>query len=139
MGSGVLLFAQGAQVRERFDVGIELFVAAGGGGGGGEHGGGGETSVGSVIVLLLREVAGGVVLGLVVGWLGTVLIKLTRTPAIDILVSLAVVMAGNAMAWKIGVSGPLAMVATGLFLTEGLVLVYPPETHLSLYVTYHVI
>lgn len=91
------------------------------GGGDAEHGGSGETSVGSVIVLLLREVAGGVVLGLVAGWLGTMLIKLTRTSAIDILVSLAVVMGANAIAWKLGVSGPLAMVATGLFLGRALV------------------
>jgi monovalent cation:H+ antiporter, CPA1 family len=84
-------------------------------GGGGEYGtpeahGG----VLSVLILFGKEVIGGVLLGALFAWMGTRLVKIVQVQAIDILISLAMVMGCYALAWKIHVSGPLAVVVTGL-------------------------
>ncbi len=82
--------------------------------GGGMHGGGEtETGIVSVMMLFGREVLGGIVLGLVFGWVGTRLVRLAKAPAVDILISLATVMGGYSLAYQLHVSGPLAMVVTG--------------------------
>ena len=87
-------------------------------GGGGEHGGiepgaGAMSIITSVLMLFGREVIGGVLLGLAFGWVGTRLVALAKAPSADILISLATVMGGYALADKLHVSGPLAMVVTG--------------------------
>jgi len=86
--------------------------------GGGDHHGhaDAEVSVLSVAILFVCEVLGGAVLGLAAGLLGRFLIRLAHNPAVDILVSLAIVMATFSIAVKLHVSGPLALVATGLVL-----------------------
>ncbi len=91
-------------------------------GGGGEHGGGGAEhgAVMPVIALFAREVLGGALLGAVFGWLGTRLLRIAHAPAIDILISLAVVMGCYTLAWKLHVSGPLALVVVGLFFGRAL-------------------
>lgn len=63
--------------------------------------------------LFLREVGGGLLLGLIVGALGSWLVNLTRSTSVDVIISLATVMGGYALAWKLEVSGPLAMVVAG--------------------------
>ncbi len=68
----------------------------------------------SILHLFGREVLGGALLGAVFGWIGTRLILITRAPAVDILISLATVMGCYALAWRWHVSGPLALVVTGL-------------------------
>lgn len=84
-------------------------------GGGGDHGDA-EThaSVLSVATLFGREVLGGVVLGVVFGWVGVRLVRISQEPAIDILVSLAMVMGCYAAAVSLHVSGALALVVTGV-------------------------
>ena len=83
-------------------------------GGGGHEANVSESSVGSVLALLGREIGGGVLLGMFFGFLGTWLIRLCRIPSVDILVSVAIVIGAYALADAIHVSGPLALVATGL-------------------------
>ncbi|MCZ6673930.1 MAG: sodium:proton antiporter [Verrucomicrobia bacterium] len=84
-------------------------------GGGGEHGGAeSHGGVLPVLTLFAREVLGGALLGAVFGWIGTKLVRTARVPAVDILISLAMVMGCYAVAWKLHVSGPLALVVTGL-------------------------
>lgn len=87
---------------------------------GGSHGGGGHVpeSVGSldVVILFGREVIGGVILGLVMGWLSGRLILMTDLVFLDVLLSVSAVMGCVAIAWNIGVSGPLAVVVLGLWL-----------------------
>jgi len=73
----------------------------------------GAPAVMDVVALFGREVAGGVVLGLACGWLTNRLVRLSRVPATDILVTLAAVMGCFAVAAKLHVSGVLALVITG--------------------------
>ena len=84
-------------------------------GGGGEHGGG-ESHAGVLPVLKLfaQEVLGGALIGAIFGWIGIKLVQIAKVPAVDILISLAMVMGCYALAWKLHVSGPLALVVTGL-------------------------
>ena len=86
-----------------------LQIAGGGIDGGCET----ETGIFPVIMLFGREVLGGIVLGLVFGWIGIWLVRLAKAPSIEILISLATVMGGYALAYQLHVSGPLAMVVTG--------------------------
>lgn len=76
----------------------------------------GEENIGSEIGLLfLEEAVGGLVYGLVLGFIGYGLIKLVfDEPKLAVLISLAIVMAGSAVAHIIHVSAPLAMVVCGL-------------------------
>ena len=68
----------------------------------------------SIVSLFTREVVGGVALGVVVGNLTVFLMRLVRIPSVDVLISLAAVMGGYALAGIIHVSGPLAIVVVGL-------------------------
>lgn len=98
-------------------------------GGGGDHAGGGSHgSVAQVLILFTREVIGGILLGVAFGWMGTRLVKIARVPAVDIVISLATVMGCYALAWKLHVSGPLALVVTGLMFGIAL---HSPDTDAS--------
>ena len=95
---------------------LTVFQFAGGEGHAGiEPGADALSLVTSVLILFGREVIGGVLLGLAFGWVGTKLVALAKAPSADILISLATVMGGYALAHKLHVSGPLAMVVTGFF------------------------
>ena len=80
--------------------------------------GGGEHSVASEIgMLFLEEAVGGVLYGLLLGFIGWQLIKsIQENTHLAILLSLAIVMGGYALASMIHVSGPLALVVAGLFI-----------------------
>ncbi|MDW5378569.1 sodium:proton antiporter [Halomonas sp. HP20-15] len=64
--------------------------------------------------LFLQEAGGGILLGLVVGGLAYALMRSIDAYRIEVLISLAVVLGGYALAQHLHVSGPLAMVAAGL-------------------------
>ncbi|MBZ9558337.1 MULTISPECIES: sodium:proton antiporter [unclassified Modicisalibacter] len=64
--------------------------------------------------LFLQEAGGGILLGLVVGGLGYALMRSIDAYRIEVLVSLAVVLGGYALALHLHASGPLAMVVAGL-------------------------
>ncbi len=66
--------------------------------------------------LFLREAAGGLALGLLTGYLGFLLMKTIDNYKVEILITLAIVMGGYLLASRLGVSGPLAMVAAGIFI-----------------------
>lgn len=67
--------------------------------------------------LFLEEAIGGVVYGAVLGFIGYQCIKSVKeNPQLSVLLSLAIVMGGYALASIIGVSGPLAMVVAGIFI-----------------------
>ena len=76
---------------------------------------GGEPQLLHIGELFLVEVVGGVVLGLVAGYLCYRAVHRLDETNLDILVSLAVVMATYAAALRLGASGPIAMVVAGLF------------------------
>jgi CPA1 family monovalent cation:H+ antiporter len=67
--------------------------------------------------LFLEEAVGGLVYGLVIGFLGLKFIKsLKDNPQLAVMITLAVVMGGTAGAFMLHVSGPLAMVVAGLYI-----------------------
>lgn len=67
-----------------------------------------------IVLLFLREALGGLILGTVVGYFSNKLMKSIDNYKVEVLISLAVVMGGYTLASKLGVSGPLAMVAAGI-------------------------
>jgi CPA1 family monovalent cation:H+ antiporter len=88
-----------------------------GGGHGAEHT---EVSAWSVVSLFLIEVGGGVILGAILGSVGYKLLEIidNKHTELEVLVTLSFVMAGTKIATLAHVSGPLAMVVMGLFLSE---------------------
>ena len=69
---------------------------------------------GEIAFLLLEEVGGGILLGLILGFLTFRLIKSIDDYAVEVLITLAVVMGGYYLATKLHISGPLAVVVAGL-------------------------
>jgi CPA1 family monovalent cation:H+ antiporter len=64
--------------------------------------------------LLLQEAGGGILFGLVVGYLTFRLLRSIDNYQVEVLLTLAAVMGGYALASRLHVSGPLAMVVAGL-------------------------
>ena len=67
-----------------------------------------------VFKLFGQEVVGGILLGLLIGWITYRLMRTIDDYDIEVILTLAAVMGGNAAAQLIHVSAPLAMVAAGL-------------------------
>ncbi len=92
-------------------VGVVLFLAVLGVAVGG-HG----VSVAEVAELLVVEVGGGILYGAALGWVVFRMLKSIDNYQVEILLTLALVTAGYAFAAFIHVSGPLAMVVSGLMI-----------------------
>lgn len=76
---------------------------------------GDQVSMGSVIGLLfVQEAIGGLVFGLVLGYLVFSMLGTVDHYQVEIMLTLALVMGGYALAMQLHVSGPVAMVAAGL-------------------------
>lgn len=73
-------------------------------------------TVGHAFELLLMDAGGGILYGLALGTLVFFLLKSIDNYQVEVLLMLATVMGGYALATAIHVSGPLAMVVTGLIL-----------------------
>jgi len=78
----------------------------------GEH----QASFGSITGLLGQEALGGIVFGLVTGGIAFVMLKKIDNYQVEILITLAVVTGGYALAHVLHVSGPIAIVVAGLFI-----------------------
>ncbi|MEL6536133.1 MAG: sodium:proton antiporter [Bacteroidota bacterium] len=76
----------------------------------------GPIGVPEVLELFGREVIGGVALGLALGWIGSRYVTQVREDKIDLMITLALVLGGYAIAEIIRVSGPLAMVVLGIYM-----------------------
>ena len=76
----------------------------------GEHG----ASAGGIAWLFVAEAVGGIALGLALGYAAYRLIKSVDNYQVEVLITLALVVGGYALAGAIHTSGPLAMVAAGL-------------------------
>jgi CPA1 family monovalent cation:H+ antiporter len=81
----------------------------------GEHS---ATEIGAEIgTLFLEEAIGGLLYGLLIGFIGLKFIKsLKENPQLAVMISLAVVMGGTAGAFMLHISAPLAMVVSGLLI-----------------------
>jgi len=75
-----------------------------------------DLGVESIGLLLLKEAGGGILLGVVLGWITSRLMREVDDYIISVLVTLSVVMGGYLIARQMHISGPLTMVAAGLFM-----------------------
>ena len=75
-----------------------------------------EASVGHIGRLFLEEAVGGVMFGLITGWLTFRLLKSVDNYRVEVMLTLALVMGGYALASAIHTSGPIAVVVAGLFI-----------------------
>jgi CPA1 family monovalent cation:H+ antiporter len=66
--------------------------------------------------LLIHEAGGGLVFGAVLGWVTFVMLRSVDNYEVEVLLSLAAVMGGYALASRLHISGPLAMVVVGLII-----------------------
>jgi len=71
-------------------------------------------TVGSATMLLIHEAGGGLLFGLALGYVIFFLLHSVDNYQVEVMVSLAAVAGGYALASKLHVSGPLAMVVAGL-------------------------
>ena len=73
-------------------------------------------SAGHAIQVFLLEAVGGVLLGLVVGWIGFRAMRSIDEYNVELMISLAIVMGGYSLASWLHVSGPVAMAVAGLLI-----------------------
>lgn len=78
--------------------------------------GGHEITVGHIVMLFLEEAVGGIIFGYIIGWLTYQMLKQVDNYQVEILLTLALVMGGYALANIIHVSGPIAVVVAGLLI-----------------------
>lgn len=75
-----------------------------------------SASAGHVILLFAREALGGVAFGLVIGYIAFRLLKNVDDHSVEILLTLALVGGGYALASVVHTSGPIAIVVAGLLI-----------------------
>ena len=75
---------------------------------------GSAPGIGQALLVMLREAGGGIALGLVLGFVAFRMLASLDSYQDEVLITLAAVVAGYALALRLGVSGPLAMVVAGL-------------------------
>ncbi|MBB6018114.1 cation:proton antiporter [Deinococcus radiopugnans] len=108
-------------------VGVVIFLAlAGVAGIGGRHDGG--VSALEVLTLFVREAGGGLLFGGILGVWGYLLLRSINQHAVEVLVTLALVVGGYVAAAAMGISGPLAMVVAGLVISANRHAVFSEET-----------
>jgi CPA1 family monovalent cation:H+ antiporter len=78
-----------------------------------EHGG---VEAGEVISLFAKETLGGAAFGLALGFLAFFMLKSVDDYKVEVMISLAMVAGGYALATAWGLSGPIAMVVSGLLI-----------------------
>jgi CPA1 family monovalent cation:H+ antiporter len=69
--------------------------------------------------IFVREAFGGLMLGIVIGYLGFLLMRSIDNYRVEVLLTLAMVMGGYSLASILQISGPLAMVAAGILTGNG--------------------
>ncbi|GAC1305824.1 MAG: sodium:proton antiporter [Mucilaginibacter sp.] len=67
-----------------------------------------------VIKLFMQQAVGGLLFGAVLGYIGFRALRSIDNYAVEILITLAIVMGGYTIAGHLGISGPLAMVVAGI-------------------------
>lgn len=77
---------------------------------------GSDVDLGAISLLLAKEVLGGLVLGVALGYTASRAMKTIDDYIVSVLITLSVVMGGYLIAHYFHISGPLAMVAAGLLI-----------------------
>jgi len=78
--------------------------------------GGHDVTAQHIILLFVEEALGGIFFGIAIGWLTYLMLKSVDNYQVEVLLTLALVMGGYALAHAIHVSGPIAMVVAGIFI-----------------------
>lgn len=78
--------------------------------------GGTHMTAGNVAALFLKEAAGGILFGLMAGYLAYRMLRSINNYQVEILITLALVMGGYALGTAFHISSPLAMVVAGIFI-----------------------
>ncbi len=94
-------------------VGVVVFTVMLAIAGVGGHGPVGVMDIGQLFVI---EALGGVVLGLVAGYIAFKMMRSLDDHNLEVMITLALVTGGYALAIKLHISGPIAMVVAGLFI-----------------------
>jgi monovalent cation:H+ antiporter, CPA1 family len=90
-------------------------------------------SVGAGVEVFAREALGGAAFGIALGYFVFRVLRTIDSPQVEVLITLATVLGGYALAYNLHVSGPLAMVASGLLIgNEGRALAMSDQTRLHL-------
>jgi len=76
----------------------------------------GEVTTTLVLGLFAKEALGGVVFGLVIGWIAFRMLKSIDNYQVEVLITLALVAGGFALADALHISGPIAIVVAGLLI-----------------------
>ena len=71
-------------------------------------------SVGKIAWLFIREAGGGLLFGAILGYFGYMALRSIDNYALEVMITLAIVMGGYSLADTMHISGPLAMVVAGL-------------------------
>ena len=93
-------------------------------------------SVGHIILLFVQETFGGIVAGLMMGYLAFLMLKSVDNYQVEILITLALTTGGYALADLLHISGPIAIVVAGLLVgNHGRLLAMSEKTrhHLDLF------
>lgn len=98
-------------------VGVVIFLVVAAVAGIGAHGAQTDVSALSVITLFAREALGGLLFGALLGYIGFRLVRSIDQHAVEVLITLALVIGGYVAAAAMGTSGPLAMVVAGLVMS----------------------
>lgn len=69
----------------------------------------------TIAKVFAREALGGLLLGVAIGFIGLHALKSINNYKIEVMITLAMVMGGSALAHSLGISEPLTMVAAGIF------------------------
>jgi monovalent cation:H+ antiporter, CPA1 family len=75
-----------------------------------------HSSPGHIAAIFLEEAGGGALFGLAIGWFAYLLLKSVNNFRVEMMLTLALVMGGYALATAIHTSGPIAIVVAGLFI-----------------------
>ena len=78
--------------------------------------GGHPVTAGHIVLLFIEEAVGGVLFGLAAGYIAYRMLKSVDHYQVEILITLALVMGGYALANRLHTSGPLAVVVAGLLI-----------------------
>ncbi len=112
-------------------VGVVIFLAMLGVAG--LETGGGHVTPASVALLFIQEAFGGAAYGLFIGMIAYGLLRSVDDYQVEILISLALVIGGYALAQALHLSGPIAMVVAGLLIgNRGRALAMSAETRQNL-------
>ena len=85
-------------------------------------------------ILFIQEAAGGIIFGFIVGWVFYKLLKSVDNYSLEILLTLSLVSGGYYLAGLLHISGPIAMVVSGLLIgNHGKIFAMSETTHKQLF------